>query len=139
MAEDRIHLQITTAAGVKYDKMVGYVSVPLQGGSVGVLANHAPLLAAVIDGTVKCTYGDSETDYIYVGNGVADIVNNEVNILVRDAETADDIDYERAASSENRARERLNGNAEEYDHARAVASLSRALPREKTYKFKNSK
>ena len=53
MHEDSIQLQIVTASGVAFDCMASYVGLPLVGGSIGVLANHAPLLAAVQAGVVE--------------------------------------------------------------------------------------
>jgi len=133
MADDRIHLQVMTAGGVKYDKQARYVGIPLSGGSIGVLANHAPLMAAVEDGAVKCEYGDGQTEYVYVGTGVASVKDNEVCLLVRAAECAENIDLARAQAAAKRAEERIQSHAAEVDMLRAEASLHRALAREKTY------
>jgi F-type H+-transporting ATPase subunit epsilon len=132
MADDRIQLQIITTEGVKYDRMVSYVLLPLDGGSIGVLADHAPLMAAVVDGPVKCTFEGGE-EYIYVGTGVVDVYQNKVVLLVRTAEAAETIDLARAKAAEKRAQERLESKAVNVDMARAEASLHRALARVKTY------
>ena len=133
MADDRIQLQIVTSAGVKYDRMVSYVSLPLEGGGIGVLADHAPLLAAVIDGPVKCTYEDDKEEYIYVGTGVVDVYQTKVVLLVRTAETVETIDLARAKAAEARAQERILSKAANMDMVRAEASLHRAMARVKTY------
>ena len=133
MAGDRIQLQIVTSAGVKYDRMVSYVSLPLEGGGIGVLADHAPLLAAVIDGPVKCTSEDDKEEYIYVGTGVVDVYQNKVVLLVRTAETVETIDLARAKAAEARAQERILSKAADMDMVRAEASLHRAMARVKTY------
>ena len=36
---DKIHLQIVTAGGVVFDRMVHVVNLPLENGSIGVLEN----------------------------------------------------------------------------------------------------
>ena len=133
MAEDRIQLQIITAEGIKYDKMVSYASLPLEGGGIGVLADHAPLLAAVVDGPVKCRYEGDKEEFIYVGTGVVDIYQNKVVMLVRTAETAETIDLARAKAAEKRAEERILSKAANVDVVWAEASLHRALARVKTY------
>lgn len=129
--EDRIHLQIVTAEGTKYENHVRAVTLPLTGGACGILAGHAPLMGAVIDGVVHCTFGENEHAYIAVGLGVANVVHNEVTLLVRAAEPAAEIDLPRAEASEQRARERLAQKAADLDAARAEASLHRALARQK--------
>ena len=131
MADDRIRLQIVTAGGVKFDKMVSYVLLPLDGGEAGVLADHAPFLAAVEDGTLLCRSAQGE-EYVYVGAGVVDVFENQVILLVRAAEEGENIDLDRAAASKKRAEERLGLKDSQTDIKRAQASLRRAVAREKT-------
>ena len=82
--KEQIHLQIVTASETVYDGMASYVEIPLENGSIGVLANHAPLIGAVVDGTVKARSETGE-DRIIVGVGVANVAHNEIKILVRSA------------------------------------------------------
>ena len=126
---DRIHLQIVTAGGVVFDRMVHVVNLPLENGSIGVLANHAPLMGAVVDGVV--TAASDEGEYVIaVGIGVVNIVNNEVTVLSRTAEEAENIDLARAEAAEKRARERLAAKSADTDAARAEAALHRAVARQ---------
>ena len=126
---DRIHLQIVTAGGVVFDRMVHIVNLPLESGSIGVLADHAPLLGAVVDGTVTCASDDGEY-VIAVGIGVVNVVNNSVTVLSRTAEEAENIDLARAEAAEKRARERLAAKTADTDAARAEAALHRAIARQ---------
>ena len=126
---DRIHLQIVTAGGVVFDRMVHVVNLPLENGSIGVLANHAPLMGAVVDGIV--TAASDEGEYVIaVGIGVVNIVNNEVTVLSRTAEEAENIDLARAEAAEKRARERLAAKNADTDASRAEAALHRAVARQ---------
>ena len=130
--EDRIHLCVMTIDTIKYEKMVYYVGLPLGDGEVGVMANHTPLLAAIKDGPIKCKYADT-VEYLYAGDGVVNVQNNEVIMLVRAAEKALDIDISRAKASKQRASERIRNKDKSTDINRAVESLRRALAREKVY------
>ena len=126
---DKIHLQIVTAGGVVFDRMVHVVNLPLENGSIGVLANHAPLMGAVVDGIV--TAASDEGEYVIaVGIGVVNIVNNEVTVLSRTAEEAENIDLARAEAAEKRARERLAAKSADTDASRAEAALHRAVARQ---------
>ena len=127
---DRIHIQILTSGGTVFDDAVSELNVPVDGGSIGILADHAPLLGAVTDGVVRCTYSDGRTESVAVGIGVLNVVDNEVTLLVRAAEKADDIDLARAEAAEKRARERLAHKTAEIDASRAEAALHRALARQ---------
>ena len=126
---DKIHLQIVTAGGVVFDRMVHVVNLPLENGSIGVLADHAPLMGAVVDGVVTCASSEGEFA-IAVGIGVVNIVNNEVTVLSRTAEEAENIDLARAEAAEKRARERLAAKNADTDAARAEAALHRAVARQ---------
>lgn len=128
--KDGIHLEIATAGGTVYDDMVSYAELPFSGGSVGVLRDHAPMLGAIEDGVVTARKANGAEEFIAVNLGVANIVHNEVTLLVRTAERAEDIDLDRAEASERRARERLADKDGDWDMKRAQTALRRALARQ---------
>lgn len=128
--KDGIHLEIVTAGGSVYDDMVSYVELPFSGGSVGVLKDHAPMLGAIEDGVVTARRENGATEFIAVNLGVANVVHNEVALLVRTAERAENIDLPRAEAAEKRARDRLAERGANLDVKRAQIALHRALTRQ---------
>lgn len=130
--ENKIHFQVVTAGGTVFDKMVSYVGVPLADGEAGILAGHAAMLGSLKEGIAKAEY-DGETEFIAVSGGVLSVADDEVIMLVRTAELAEDIDIARAEASEKRARERIEDKSHDWDMKRAELSLARALAREKAY------
>ena len=128
--KDGIHLEIVTAGGSVYDDMVSYVELPFSGGSVGVLKDHAPMLCAIEDGVVTARRENGATEFIAVNLGVANVVHNEVTLLVRTAERAENIDLPRAEAAEKRARDRLAERGANLDVKRAQIALHRSLTRQ---------
>lgn len=128
--KDGIHLEIVTAGGSVYDDMVSYVELPFSGGSVGVLKDHAPMLGAIEDGVVTARRENGATEFIAVNLGVANVVHNEVTLLVRTAERAENIDLPRAEAAEKRARDRLAERSANLDVKRAQIALHRSLTRQ---------
>ena len=128
--KDGIHLEIVTAGGSVYDDMVSYVELPFSGGSVGVLKDHAPMLGAIEDGVVTARKENGATEFIAVNLGVANVVHNEVTLLVRTAERAENIDLPRAEAAEKRARDRLAEHSANLDVNRAQIALHRSLTRQ---------
>ena len=128
--KDGIHLEIVTAGGSVYDDMVSYVELPFSGGSVGVLKDHAPMLGAIEDGVVTARKENGATEFIAVNLGVANVVHNEVTLLVRTAERAENIDLPRAEAAEKRARDRLAERGANLDVKRAQIALHRSLSRQ---------
>lgn len=128
--KDGIHLEIATAGGSVYDDMVSYVELPFSGGSVGVLKDHAPMLGAIDDGVVTARKENGAAEFIAVNLGVANVVHNEVTLLVRTAERAENIDLPRAEAAEKRARNRLAEHSANLDVKRAQIALHRSLTRQ---------
>lgn len=128
--KDGIHLEIATAGGSVYDDMVSYVELPFSGGSVGVLKDHAPMLGAIEDGVVTARKENGTAEFIAVNLGVANVVHNEVTLLVRTAERAENIDLPRAEAAEKRARDRLAEHSANLDVKRAQIALHRSLTRQ---------
>ena len=128
--KDGIHLEIATAGGSVYDDMVSYVELPFSGGSVGILKDHAPMLGAIEDGVVTARKENGATEFIAVNLGVANVVHNEVTLLVRTAERAENIDLPRAEAAEKRARDRLAEHSANLDVKRAQIALHRSLTRQ---------
>ena len=83
--EDRIALEIVTADGVVLQRQVNYVSIPTLDGSVGVLADHAPMLCAVGRGVIRCRFDGTETASVSVQGGVASVDDNRLVILAEEA------------------------------------------------------
>ena len=83
---DRIHLRIVTPTGTALERYVNYVNLPTPGGSVGILANHAPMLCAVGKGKLRCRFEGGES-LVFVAGGVASVEDNEVTVLAEEAES----------------------------------------------------
>ena len=128
------HFQIATADGAVVDEQVTYASVPLVDGECGIMADHAAMLAALKEGVIHYK-GEGLDDYAAVSGGVLSVADNEVIILARSAEKAENIDLARAQAAEKRARDRMENKKENLDMHRTESSLHRALAREKAYSY----
>ena len=80
------HLCIMTPEGTLVEEAAEYCNIPTAGGSVGVLAEHAPMLCAVCEGTIRCRMEDGRERSFRVSAGAAGIRDNSVTILVDRAE-----------------------------------------------------
>jgi len=114
--------------------MVNSLTAPASLGSMGVLHNHAPLLTTLETGLLsyKKAGQEQEPQCIALDNGLMEVANNHVLVLVQAAEKAQDIDLPRAEAALVRAKERLASSNKTIDVPRAEAALKRALNRIKT-------
>jgi F-type H+-transporting ATPase subunit epsilon len=128
MEKDNIRLEVVTPEGQIFNEMVESVSVPAVIGSTGILYNHAPLMSALEIGVVKYTC-EGAVAKIAIGGGFMEVKDNEVMVLVKTAEKAEDIDLVRAQNSLERAMQRIQEHPIGTDIERAKISLARAKAR----------
>lgn len=94
------HLHITTPEGNNWDGDVLSVSAQGTEGSFGVLANHAPMIAALKPGVLKVR-GEAETRYYAAGEGVLEVRLDKWVVLLTDyAEPFDTAEEARGRAQE---------------------------------------
>ena len=129
-------LDIVTPNGSVYQQdNVEIVVLQTTAGEMGVMHGHIPTVAPLRIGHIKVNR-NGHSDYIAVTEGFAEIRQEKVNILVQSAESADDIDLERAKSAKQRATFYLDGDKDDTDYKRAERALKRAENRIEVAKFK---
>ena len=92
-----LNLSVLTPNRIIWDSEVKEIILVTNSGQIGVLPDHAPIATAVDIGILKIrlTPNDGWLTMALMG-GFARIGNNEVTILVNDAEKASDIDPQEA-------------------------------------------
>lgn len=127
----RILLEIITPERVVVREEVDIVTAPGVEGEFGVLAHHAPMVAAIKIGPLRYRVGDRE-EWVAVSGGFCEVSKNKITFLVEAAERAYEIDVERALRAKERAEKRIQeyqAKIAEIDYARARAALQRSLTR----------
>jgi F-type H+-transporting ATPase subunit epsilon len=76
---------IATPDGPVADGPCEFLVVPTSGGEVGVMADHAALVACVVPGELRVTTGGAVRGY-RVGDGLLDVRDNTARLLVSTAE-----------------------------------------------------
>lgn len=121
-------LQIVSADRSLVSETVDEIQVPGAEGYFGVLPGHTPLLASIGTGELWYRQG-SETSYVSLSGGFAEVQPDRVTILAQIAERADEIDIARAEAAKRRAEERLSRPTMDVDSERARVALLKSLIR----------
>ena len=130
MSERTFHFEVITPDRVVLrDDTVVSIIVPGSEGHVGVLANHAPMMAELVIGKLDFRRSDGKTGKMAISGGFLEVYENSVSGLAQSGELAEDIDVARAEESKKRAKERLSAARPDIDEARAEAALQRAINR----------
>ena len=123
------NLDVVTPTRNLEEMVVSYVRCPGLDGTFGIMANHQEGIFSLDIGEIMIKT-KSETKYLSISGGFAEIVNDGVSILVETVESASDIDIPRAEAALQRARDReSSSDRENLDQVRLENSLSRALNR----------
>ncbi|MEW6045873.1 MAG: F0F1 ATP synthase subunit epsilon [Bacillota bacterium] len=122
-------LEVVTPQRLVLRERAEAVVVPSANGYLGVLPNHAPMVAVVGLGIVRFGQFHGAKRKMAVSGGFMEVAGNRVTILADTAELAEEIDVMRARAARDRALARLRTRAASIDYARAQRALARALNR----------
>jgi len=126
-AEHMIDVEVLTPEGEVWSGEVRMVSTRSEVGELGILANHAPLLAALRPTELRLRVDDSEVRRYAQAHGWLQVYGNVARLLVEEAIPPEDLDAgalkEQLADAEQRLGEAEEGSA---DYARAVKDRDRA-------------
>jgi F-type H+-transporting ATPase subunit epsilon len=120
MARSSFPVEVLTPEGKVFDDEVEMVSTFTTVGSIGVLANHAPLLAILEPTELRLYKSDSDVVRFAQGEGYLQVVDNSALVLVEDAIAPDDIDRSAFESRLKEARDAVE-RAEEDSEERSRA------------------
>lgn len=124
-----IKLKIVTPEGIFFEDEVQGISIPTLEGEITVLADHIPIIAAMMPGELKVKKSGKD-EFFSMTRGVVEVDGKTITILTDAAERADEIDTKRAEEAKKKAEAMMDEERHgEEGHADAVAQLERALSR----------
>jgi F-type H+-transporting ATPase subunit epsilon len=130
MGDKTFHLEVITPDRSAVSGRMTSLQVRASDGRMGVLANHAPLIAMLSVGRLHYRDDKGGDSWLATGDGFIEVADNKVKVLCDFAEFPEEIDVRRAERAQERARERLSHRADpEVDDVRAAAALRRAIVR----------
>ncbi len=124
--ESKFEVEILTPEGEVFNGEVSQVSTRTAGGEIGILANHAPLLAALRPTELRLFEGDGEPRRYAQAHGWLQVFGNHARLLVEEAIAPEDLDAGDAQRAARRRRAALRrGGGQE---RRAAAGAERPRP-----------
>lgn len=129
MLAEAITLEVVTPERQVVREQVVEIQLPGSNGYLGILPGHAPLITELGLGALSYHKG-KEVFYLSVVHGFAEVLPDCVIVLAERAETAEEIDVERARAARERAEGRLAKPGDpEVEWTRAMFALQRAVLR----------
>ncbi|MGH2779970.1 MAG: ATP synthase F1 subunit epsilon [Thermoleophilaceae bacterium] len=126
MARSSFPVEVLTPEGKVFEDEVEMVSTRTTTGSIGVLANHAPLMAILEPTELRLYKSDSDVVRFAQGEGYLQVVENSALVLVEEAIAPDDIDRSGFESRLKEARDAVERAEEESEErSRAAREVKR--------------
>ena len=132
MARTTFPVEVLTPEGKAWEGEVEMISTRTTLGSVGILANHAPLMAMLEPTELKLYESGSENapnaDSVRFaqGEGYLQVVDNSALLIVEDAVKPEDLD---SSALEARLKEAQDGHQSAEDGSEEQARLRREVAR----------
>ncbi len=112
--ENSFDVEVLTPEGEVFSGAVRQVSTRTAVGEIGILANHAPLLAALRPAELRLHLTESETKRYAQAHGWLQVFGNRARLLVEEAIAPEDLDAaalkEQLADAEQRLAEAEAGS-----------------------------
>lgn len=132
MDEKEFRLEVITPERQVVGEDAEFLVAPALTGEVGVLKNHAPMVAALKIGVMRFTV-DGKVQHTAISSGLLEVTGEKVLVLADTAEMGADIDLDRARAARERAEERLKQKEAEINLERAQLAMQRAVNRIQAY------
>ncbi|HWC85085.1 MAG TPA: ATP synthase F1 subunit epsilon [Solirubrobacteraceae bacterium] len=122
MAHSKFQVEVLTPEGEVFKDEVEMVSTFTAEGSIGVLANHAPILAILEPTELRLYRSEGDIVHFAQAEGYMQVGHNHVLVLVEEA-------YEPSALNVEELRERLSGAEHEVEQSEEDSERRRAAER----------
>jgi F-type H+-transporting ATPase subunit epsilon len=130
MARNKFPVEVLTPEGKVFDEEVEMVSTRTGVGSIGILANHAPLMAMLEPTELRLYKSESDIVRFAQGEGYMQVVDNSALILVEEALDPGQLD---TSSIESRLREARDGLEQAEDGSEEARRHQRDIHRYETF------
>jgi F-type H+-transporting ATPase subunit epsilon len=130
MARTKFPVEVLTPEGQVFSDEVEMVSTRTATGSIGVLANHAPLMAILEPTELRLYKSESDVVKFAQGEGYLQVVENSALVLVEEAADPDSLDR---SDLESRLEEAKRGVDEAEEGSEERARCERNVQRYKAF------
>src|SRR5882757_244415 len=122
-----LHVDVVSAEGSIFSGEAKFVALPGEGGELGILPRHTPLITRIKPGAVRIQRADNgEEEFVFVAGGILEVQPGTVTVLADTAIRGHDLDEAKAEEARKRAEEALQNTGSNLEYATAQAELAYA-------------
>lgn len=122
----QLNLKIVTPEKEIYSDTVDQVNISTTQGEIGILPNHANLMAKVVPGELRIKKG-AKVDVLAVGEGFLTVTGDNLTIMADMAVDEEDINEKSVEEAKRRAEQALEQKLSSEEYAETLAILEKSL------------
>ena len=123
-----MHVDVVSAEAKLFSGTAEMVVAPADGGEIGILPRHTPMLVRIRPGTVRIKLSlQEDEEVLYVSGGFMEVQGHSVTILSDSAVRAHDLDEAKAIEAKRLAEEAMANREGLIDYAKAQVELAQAV------------
>ena len=136
MAREQFPVEVLTPEGLVFEGEVEMISTRTSVGSIGVLANHAPVMAILDPAELRLYESGSENldtgnaEVFAQGEGYLQVIDNSALLIVEEAIPPDELDRSNLETKLKEAQERLERARKDAPDDVAARAFEKAEERE---------
>ena len=121
-----IHVDVVSAEQSIFSGEAKFVALPGEGGELGILHGHTPLITRIRPGSVRIEKADGDEEFVFVAGGYLEVQPDRVTVLADTAIRGHDLDEAKALEAKKRAQEAMQNRGTEFDLALAQSEFAMA-------------
>src|SRR3979409_2462606 len=116
------HVDVVSAEESIYSGEAEFVVLPGEGGELGILPRHMPLITRIKAGEVRIKpAGGGEEELIFVAGGILEVQPRAITVLADTAIRGHDLDEAKALEAKKMAEEAMPNSTHKLEIAKAQA------------------
>jgi len=125
-----LHVSVVSAEGSIFEGEAKFVALPGEGGELGILPRHTPLITRIKPGAVRIERANpdgtssGEEEFVFVAGGILEVQPGTVTVLADTAIRGADLDEAKAAEAKRLAEDAMKNAKSDIDFAKAQGEFA---------------
>ncbi len=119
-----IHVDVVSAEEQIFSGEAKFVALPGEGGELGILPQHTPLITRIKPGAVRIERADGGEEFVFVAGGILEVQPGTVTVLADTAIRGKDLDEAKASEAKKLAEEAMKNAKSDIDFAKAQSEFA---------------
>lgn len=125
-----LKVSVVSAEGSIFEGEAKFVALPGEGGELGILPRHTPLITRIKPGAVRIERANpdgtssGEEEFVFVAGGILEVQPGTVTVLADTAIRGHDLDEAKAAEAKRLAEDAMKNAKSDIDFAKAQGEFA---------------